>query len=154
LYSQKLYDPLGINIDVTFDEVLGGLDDRELIYVPYSRYISPLPLPPADIHTLREMTLLPLALLYPEVFQRFSVTPLLFHGLPGTGRTLLTRALAVSCRKGADCLFKWVCEAEHQLRLLFDEARNSQPSIIFFDEIDGLAPVRSSKQRSITCFNC
>ena len=107
------------------------------------------------------MTLLPL--LYPEVFQRFSVTPprgVLFHGPPGTGKTLLARALAASCRtggrqisffmrKGADCLSKWVGEAERQLRLLFDEARNSQPSIIFFDEIDGLAPVRSSKQDQI-----
>src|SRR3984885_12597755 len=126
------------------------------------------------------MTLLPL--LYPEVFQRFSVTPprgVLFHGPPGTGKTLLARALAASCRsngkqicmlllflyssqliifmflqaffmrKGADCLSKWVGEAERQLRLLFEEARNSQPSIIFFDEIDGLAPVRSSKQEQI-----
>ena len=52
-------------------------------------------------------------------------------------------------RKGADCLSKWVGEAERQLRLLFEEARHSQPSIIFFDEIDGLAPVRSSKQDQI-----
>ena len=52
-------------------------------------------------------------------------------------------------RKGADCLSKWVGEAERQLRLLFEEAKNQQPSIIFFDEIDGLAPVRSSKQDQI-----
>ncbi|OSD01938.1 AAA-domain-containing protein [Trametes coccinea BRFM310] len=133
-------DPLGVNQNVTFDEV-GGLDDH--------------------INSLKEMTLLPL--LYPEVFQRFSVTPprgVLFHGPPGTGKTLLARALAASCRsngkgisffmrKGADCLSKWVGEAERQLRLLFEEARNQQPSIIFFDEIDGLAPVRSSKQDQI-----
>jgi ATPase family AAA domain-containing protein 2 len=123
------------------------------------------------------MTLLPL--LYPEVFQQFNVTPprgVLFHGPPGTGKTLLARALAASCRsggrqigendfislsfrnssllaffmrKGADALSKWVGEAERQLRLLFEEAKNSQPSIIFFDEIDGLAPVRSSKQDQI-----
>ena len=43
-------------------------------------------------------------------------------------------------------LSQWVGEAEKQLRLLFDEASRLQPSIIFFDEIDGLAPVRSSKQ--------
>jgi len=52
-----------------------------------------------DIHSLKEMTLLPL--LYPEVFQQFSVTPprgVLFHGPPGTGKTLLARALAASCR--------------------------------------------------------
>jgi hypothetical protein len=40
-------------------------------------------------------------------------------------------------RKGADALSKWVGEAERQLRLLFEEARKNQPSIIFFDEIDG-----------------
>jgi SpoVK/Ycf46/Vps4 family AAA+-type ATPase len=39
-----------------------------------------------------------------------------------------------------------VGEAERQLRLLFEEAARHAPSIIFFDEIDGLAPVRSSKQ--------
>ncbi|KAF9477179.1 AAA-domain-containing protein [Pholiota conissans] len=133
-------DPLGVNQNVTFGEV-GGLDDH--------------------IHALKEMTLLPL--LYPEVFQQLNVTPprgVLFHGPPGTGKTLVARALAAECRsggrqisffmrKGADCLSKWVGEAERQLRLLFDEARNSQPSIIFFDEIDGLAPVRSSKQDQI-----
>ena len=44
-------------------------------------------------------------------------------------------------RKGADILSKWVGEAERQLRLLFEEAQRQQPAIIFFDEIDGLAPV-------------
>jgi len=102
-------------------------------------------------------------LLYPEVFQQFKLTPprgVLFHGPPGTGKTLLARALASSVssqskkvtfymRKGADALSKWVGEAERQLRLLFEEARKNQPSIIFFDEIDGLAPVRSSKQEQI-----
>ncbi|KAH0839530.1 AAA-domain-containing protein [Lanmaoa asiatica] len=133
-------DPLGVSQNVTFNEV-GGLDEH--------------------IHSLKEMTILPL--LYPEVFQRFNLTPprgVLFHGPPGTGKTLLARALAASSRangkgisffmrKGADCLSKWVGEAERQLRLLFEEARNCQPSIIFFDEIDGLAPVRSSKQDQI-----
>lgn len=57
--------------------------------------------------------------------------------------------IAFFMRKGADVLSKWVGEAERQLRLLFEEAKNSQPSIIFFDEIDGLAPVRSSKQDQI-----
>lgn len=133
-------DPLGVNMQVDFDSV-GGLDGH--------------------IQQLKEMVSLPL--LYPEVFTRFKVTPprgVLFHGPPGTGKTLVARALAASCsttgqqisffmRKGADCLSKWVGEAERQLRMLFDEARASQPSIIFFDEIDGLAPVRSSKQDQI-----
>ncbi|ORX84434.1 AAA-domain-containing protein [Anaeromyces robustus] len=113
------------------------------------------------IQSLKEMVILPL--LYPEVYSKFSITPprgVLFHGPPGTGKTLLARALASSCstenqkvaffmRKGADCLTKWVGESERQLKLLFEEAKVWQPSIIFFDEIDGLAPVRSSKQDQI-----
>ncbi len=50
-------------------------------------------------------------------------------------------------RKGADVLSKWVGEAERQLRLLFEEAQRHQPAIIFFDEIDGLAPVRQAGKR-------
>ncbi|NWW37704.1 ATD2B protein, partial [Panurus biarmicus] len=84
----------------------------------------------------------------------------LFYGPPGTGKTLVARALANECsqgdkkvaffmRKGADCLSKWVGESERQLRLLFDQAYLMRPSIIFFDEIDGLAPVRSSRQDQI-----
>ncbi|KAI1917163.1 TAT-binding protein-like protein 7, AAA ATPase [Ophidiomyces ophidiicola] len=133
-------DPLGVDPNVNFDNV-GGLQGH--------------------IEQLKEMVSLPL--LYPEVFQRLRIVPprgVLFHGPPGTGKTLLARALATSVstegkkvtfymRKGADALSKWVGEAERQLRLLFEEARKTQPSIIFFDEIDGLAPVRSSKQEQI-----
>lgn len=104
------------------------------------------------------MVMLPL--LYPEAFAKFNITPpkgVIFFGPPGTGKTLVARALANTCtnagqpvaffmRKGADILSKWVGEAEKQLRLLFEQAKRLQPSIIFFDEIDGLAPVRSSKQ--------
>ena len=112
----------------------------------------------SHIDSLKEMVLLPL--LYPEAFTRFGIQPprgVLFYGPPGTGKTLMARALVNECsvgdkrvsffmRKGADVLSKWAGEAEKQLRILFDEARKRQPSIIFFDEIDGLAPVRSSKQ--------
>lgn len=133
-------DPLGVDPNVSFDGV-GGLDEQ--------------------IDRLHEMVTLPL--MYPEIFKQFKTTPprgVLFHGPPGTGKTLLARALASSVssegkkvtfymRKGADALSKWVGEAEKQLRLLFEEARKNQPSIIFFDEIDGLAPVRSSKQEQI-----
>lgn len=141
--NQKAFadaDPLGVDLTVDFSKV-GGLQGH--------------------IDQLKEMVQLPL--LYPELFLKFHVTPprgVLFHGPPGTGKTLLARALANSVgaggrkisfymRKGADALSKWVGEAEKQLRLLFEEARRTQPSIIFFDEIDGLAPVRSSKQEQI-----
>ncbi|XP_056141706.1 ATPase family AAA domain-containing protein 2-like isoform X2 [Lampris incognitus] len=133
-------DPMHIDKTVGFDNI-GGL----------GRHIS----------ALKEMVVFPL--LYPEVFERFKIQPprgCLFYGPPGTGKTLVARALANECsrgekrvsffmRKGADCLSKWVGESERQLRLLFDQAYQMRPSIIFFDEIDGLAPVRSSRQDQI-----
>lgn len=101
-----------------------------------------------------------LPLLYPEFFSSLGLTPprgVLLHGHPGTGKTLVVRALIGACsqgnrriayfaRKGADCLGKYVGDAERQLRLLFQVAERCQPSIIFFDEIDGLAPCRSRQQ--------
>ncbi|XP_077937141.1 ATPase family AAA domain-containing protein 2-like [Gasterosteus aculeatus] len=113
------------------------------------------------ILALKEMVVFPL--LYPEVFDNFKIQPprgCLFYGPPGTGKTLVARALASECshgnrkvsffmRKGADCLCKWVGESERQLQLLFEQAHQMRPSIIFFDEMDGLAPVRSSRQDQI-----
>ncbi|XP_020369243.1 ATPase family AAA domain-containing protein 2 isoform X2 [Rhincodon typus] len=133
-------DPMQIDTSVRFSSV-GGLSSH--------------------IAALKEMVVFPL--LYPEVFERFKIQPprgCLFCGPPGTGKTLVARALANECsqgdrrvsffmRKGADCLSKWVGESERQLRLLFDQAYLMRPSIIFFDEVDGLAPVRSSRQDQI-----
>uniref|UniRef100_A0A665VHL1 ATPase family AAA domain-containing protein 2 n=1 Tax=Echeneis naucrates TaxID=173247 RepID=A0A665VHL1_ECHNA len=133
-------DPMNLDSSVKFDSV-GGLSNH--------------------IQSLKEMVVFPL--LYPEIFEKFKIQPprgCLFYGPPGTGKTLVARALANECsqgdkkvsffmRKGADCLSKWVGESERQLRLLFDQAYLMRPSIIFFDEIDGLAPVRSSRQDQI-----
>eukprot|EP00818_Percolomonas_sp_WS_P008507 CAMPEP_0117445828 /NCGR_PEP_ID=MMETSP0759-20121206/6007_1 /TAXON_ID=63605 /ORGANISM="Percolomonas cosmopolitus, Strain WS" /LENGTH=1318 /DNA_ID=CAMNT_0005238037 /DNA_START=281 /DNA_END=4234 /DNA_ORIENTATION=- len=131
-------DPITIEENITFDSI-GGLEEH--------------------IRGLKEMVLLPL--MYPEIFQKFQLNPpkgVIFCGPPGCGKTLMARAIANMCkrssgrpiaffmRKGADILSKWVGEAEKQLRMLFEQATKMQPSIIFFDEIDGLAPVRSSKQ--------
>merc|ERR1719460_628570 len=132
--------PMEMDMGVTFDNV-GGLKDQ--------------------VNALKEMVMFPL--LYPEMFKKFDIQPprgVLFYGPPGTGKTLLARALASECssenkkvaffmRKGADCLSKWIGESERQLRMLFDQAYQMRPSIIFFDEIDGLAPVRSSRQDQI-----
>ncbi|XP_052207689.1 ATPase family AAA domain-containing protein At1g05910 [Diospyros lotus] len=132
--------PLQVDDSVSFDDI-GGL----------SEYVD----------ALKEMVFFPL--LYPDFFASYHITPprgVLLCGPPGTGKTLIARALACAAskagqkvsfymRKGADVLSKWVGEAERQLKLLFEEAQRNQPSIIFFDEIDGLAPVRSSKQEQI-----
>uniref|UniRef100_H0ZN77 AAA+ ATPase domain-containing protein n=1 Tax=Taeniopygia guttata TaxID=59729 RepID=H0ZN77_TAEGU len=113
------------------------------------------------ISALKEMVLLPLR--YPDVFEILKFKPprgCLFYGPPGTGKTLVARALANECsrdgrkvtffmRSAADCMSKWVGESERQLRLVFEQAYQMRPSIIFFDEIDALAPVRSSKQDQV-----
>ncbi|CAM0882027.1 unnamed protein product [Alopecurus aequalis] len=110
------------------------------------------------IQSMKEVVILPL--LYPEFFSSLGLTPprgVLLHGHPGTGKTLVVRSLIGACsqgnrriayfaRKGADCLGKYVGDAERQLRLLFQVAEKCQPSIIFFDEMDGLAPCRSRQQ--------
>ncbi|PSN44283.1 ATPase family AAA domain-containing protein 2, partial [Blattella germanica] len=77
-----------------------------------------------------------------------------------TGKTLIAKALCNECsrydrrvtffcRKGADILSKWVGDSERNLRCLFEQAQQKHPSIIFFDEIDGLAPTRSDRQDQV-----
>lgn len=113
------------------------------------------------IEELREMVLFPL--IYPEILSKLSINVprgVLFHGPPGTGKTLLARYMAQSCRidkkvsfyyrNGSDLLSKWMGEGERKLRDLFEEAKLNEPSIIFFDEIDGLAPSRSKMDSSST----
>ncbi|XP_012149775.2 ATPase family AAA domain-containing protein 2-like isoform X2 [Megachile rotundata] len=110
------------------------------------------------IRIVKETVLFPL--MYGDVYAKFNLKPprgLLFYGPPGTGKTLVASALATECsncerkvsfisRKGSDCLSKWVGESEKKLQKIFTLAQQSKPCIIFFDEVDGLAPVRTSRQ--------
>ncbi|KAL0212009.1 hypothetical protein RCL1_005635 [Eukaryota sp. TZLM3-RCL] len=104
------------------------------------------------LRSLKEIAVLPM--LYPDLFTQFGVSPpsgVLLVGPPGCGKTLVARVVASMSglsffvRKGSDILSKYVGEAERQLRLLFEAAKKHSPSIIFFDEIDGLTPPRNSR---------
>jgi transitional endoplasmic reticulum ATPase len=99
---------------------------------------------------LREAVEWPLK--YPESFDKFGVTPpkgVLIYGPPGTGKTLLAKAVANESQanfiavKGPELLSKWVGESEKGVREVFRKARQTAPTVIFFDEIDSIASARS-----------
>jgi transitional endoplasmic reticulum ATPase len=88
---------------------------------------------------------------YPEVFRRLGIRPprgILLYGPPGTGKTLLAKAVATESQanfisvKGPEVLSKWVGESEKAVREIFRKARETAPCIIFFDELDSIAPRR------------
>ncbi len=92
-----------------------------------------------------------------ESFQRLGVRPpkgVLLYGPPGTGKTLLAKAVANESDanfilvKGPELLSQWVGESEKAVRNVFKKARQTSPTIIFFDEIDALAPMRGAGSNS------
>ena len=114
--------------DVTYDDV-GGLKQ--------------------EIEKVREMIELPLR--HPEIFDRLGIDPprgVLLHGAPGTGKTLLAKAVANESGSnfvainGPEVMSKYVGEAEKKIRDLFKEAEENAPTVIFIDEIDAIAPKR------------
>lgn len=133
--SQKAFAETEVRGDIGFDQI-AGVD--------------------GFLMQLKEMIILPLV--YPDLFKNLGIVPprgVIFHGPPGTGKTLLARILASASsklagrpvaffhRNGSECLSKWIGEAEQNLAKLFKQAKQQAPSIIFFDEIDGMAPDRS-----------
>ncbi|MEN6329784.1 MAG: CDC48 family AAA ATPase [Methanobacteriaceae archaeon] len=114
--------------DVTYDDV-GGLK--------------------REISKVREMIELPLR--HPEIFDRLGIDPpkgVLLHGAPGTGKTLLAKAVAsesgsnLVAINGPEVMSKFVGEAEKKIREIFEEAAENAPTVIFIDEIDAIAPKR------------
>ncbi|MHA1371592.1 MAG: CDC48 family AAA ATPase [Promethearchaeota archaeon] len=112
----------------TWDDI-GGLDDAK--------------------QELREMIEWPLK--YPRLFDHMHAQVpkgVLLYGPPGNGKTLLAKALAHESEvnfisvKGPEFLSKWVGESEKAIREVFRKARQASPAIIFFDELDAIAPVR------------
>jgi transitional endoplasmic reticulum ATPase len=93
----------------------------------------------------------------PEAFIRLGVRPpkgVLLYGPPGTGKTLLAKAVANESEanfilvKGPELLSMWVGESERGVRKVFERARQTSPTIIFFDEIDAIAPRRGASADS------
>jgi transitional endoplasmic reticulum ATPase len=94
-----------------------------------------------------------LPLRHPELFQRLGIDPpkgVLLRGPPGCGKTLLAKAVANEAKayfisiNGPEIMSKFYGESEKKLRILFKEAEEKAPAIIFIDEIDAIAPKREN----------
>ncbi len=90
---------------------------------------------------------------YPSLYDKLGHSMprgILLHGPSGTGKTLLAKAVATQSEanfvsvRGPELLSKWVGESERGIREIFKRARQSSPCVVFFDEIDSIAPVRGA----------
>ena len=100
-------------------------------------------------HELQEAVEWPMR--FPDMYNKLGHTipkGVLLHGPSGTGKTMLAKAVATESEanfisvKGPELLSKWVGESEKGVREIFRRARQASPCVIFFDEIDSIAPVR------------
>jgi transitional endoplasmic reticulum ATPase len=152
-----------LGLKVTMDDFLEGLKEVEpsalrevFVEVPDVKWgdIGGL----SEIkQTLRESIEWPLK--YPEFFRHVGSKPpkgILLFGPPGTGKTLMVKALANESEvnfiqvKGPELISKWVGESERGIREVFRKAKQASPCIVFFDEIDALAPVRGGVNSHVT----
>ncbi len=120
--------------DTTFDDVVGMEDVKALIK---TRVIDQIK--------------------YPELYEEYGLkggTGVLLFGLPGTGKTTIARAIAheigapLYTVQLSDILSKWVGESEKKIRQLFEKARTSPTSLIFFDDFDALGTERKEDSSS------
>jgi transitional endoplasmic reticulum ATPase len=109
------------------------------------------------IETVREAVEMPL--LHPEAFARLRVRPnagILLYGPPGTGKTMLAQAAARECGAnfiaidGPEVFNKWLGASEEAIRHVFRIARQVAPTVLFFDQLDSIAPRRSGDAANAT----
>ena len=131
----ELKEEEGINLGINYEDI-GGLGE--------------------EIKKVREMVELPLR--HPEIFQKLGIEApkgVLLHGVPGTGKTLLAKAVASETNShfilinGPEVMSKFYGESEANLRKKFEEAEKNAPSIIFFDEIDAIATKREETKGDV-----
>ena len=106
---------------------------------------------------LQELVELPLR--NPQLLKTMGLTPhagVLLYGPPGTGKTLLAKAIAKECGvnfisvDGPELFTKWLGESEEGVRHVFRIARQVAPTVVFFDQLDSIAPIRGGHSWSMT----
>lgn len=109
-----------------------------------------------EIDRIREIVELPLK--FPQIFYRLGIEApkgILLHGAPGTGKTLIARAVAQETQanfyhlNGPEIMQRHYGESEEKLRTIFEKAQNNAPAIIFLDEIDAIAPRREKTEGEV-----
>ncbi|MGB1698266.1 MAG: AAA family ATPase, partial [Thermoplasmatota archaeon] len=109
-----------------------------------------------ELQNVREMIELPLK--HPELFERLGIDPpkgVLLHGPPGTGKTMIAKAVANEAGaqfytiNGPEIMSKFYGQSEENLRKTFEEAEKTAPSIVFIDEMDSIAPKREEVQGEV-----
>ena len=141
-----------------FETALNGIEPsalREVLIIQPSETWDDIGGLREAIQQLREVIEWPLK--YPELYTHLNSRPpngILLFGPPGSGKTLLAKALAHETEinfisvKGPEFLSKWVGESEKAVRETFRKARAAAPCIIFFDEIDAIAGIRGRSASS------
>jgi len=150
-----------LELEVTMDDFLNALKEVEpsairevFIEIPDVRWDDVGGLDEVK-RVLKESIEWPLK--YPELFDHMRTNPpkgILLYGPPGSGKTFLAKAVASESEvnfisvKGPELLSKWVGESERGIREVFRKAKQASPCIVFFDEIDAIAPIRGASSDS------